>query len=120
MSEDGFLQVSEIYNLRLRSELVILSACQTARGRLENGEGILGLPRIFFYSGARSVLSTLWRIEDKSTARFMKYFYKYLTKGFDKSESLRLAKIKMIKSGYSHPFYWAGFVLNGEYSSAIF
>ena len=78
------------------------------------------LPRIFFYSGARSVISTLWRIEDKSTARFMKYFYKYLTKGFDKSESLRLAKIKMIKSGYSHPFFWAGFVLNGEYSSAIF
>jgi len=120
MTEDGFLQVSEIYNLRLKSELVILSACQTARGRLENGEGILGLPRIFFYSGARSVISTLWRIEDKSTARFMKFFYKYLTKGLDKSNSLRLAKIQMMKSGYAHPFYWAAFILNGDYSSAIF
>jgi len=120
INEDGFLQVSEIYNLRIKSELVILSACQTARGRLENGEGVLGLPRIFFYAGARSVISTLWRIEDKSTARFMKSFYKYLTKGLDKSQSLRLAKIQMIKSGYSHPFYWAAFILNGEYSSVIF
>jgi len=120
INEDGFLQVSEIYNLRLKSDLVILSACQTARGRLENGEGVLGLPRIFFYSGAHSVISTLWRIEDKSTAKLMKFFYEYLIKGLDKAQALRLAKIKMIKSGYSHPFYWAGFILNGEYSSAIF
>jgi CHAT domain-containing protein len=119
-NEDGFLQVSEIYNLRLNSELVILSACQTARGRLENGEGVLGLPRIFFYSGARSVISTLWRIEDKSTAKFMRFFYKFLNKGFDKSKSLRLAKIQMIKSGYTHPFYWAGFILNGDYASSVF
>ncbi|MBN1224366.1 MAG: CHAT domain-containing protein [Candidatus Aminicenantes bacterium] len=117
LKDDGFLQVREIYNLRLKSELVILSACQTARGKLENGEGVLGLPRIFFNSGTRSVISTLWKIDDKSTSKFMKYLYTYLNEGYDKTQSLTLAKLKMIKSGYHHPFYWAAFILNGDYSS---
>ena len=119
MEEDGFLQVSEIYNLRMASDLVILSACQTGKGRLEKGEGVLGLPRIFFYSGAKSVVSTLWKIDDKSTAIFMKHFYGFLSQGKNKAQSLRLAKLEMIKSKYSHPFYWAAFVLNGEYSSKV-
>jgi tetratricopeptide (TPR) repeat protein len=119
MEEDGFLQVSEIYNLRMASDLVILSACQTGKGRLEKGEGVLGLPRIFFYSGAKSVVSTLWKIDDKSTAIFMKHFYGFLSQGMNKAQSLRLAKLEMIKSKYSHPFYWAAFVLNGEYSSKV-
>ena len=119
LDEDGFLQVSEIYNLRMASDLVILSACQTGRGRLEKGEGVLGLPRIFFYSGAKSVLSTLWRIDDKSTSAFMSYFYGFLSQGKSKTQSLRLAKLKMIKSSYTHPFYWAAFVLNGDYASKI-
>jgi len=118
--EDGFLQVREIYNLRLNAELVVLSACQTGRGRLEYGEGVLGLPRIFFYAGARSVLSTLWSIGDKPTAIFMEFFYKYLSKGYSKAKALRLTKLKMIESKYSHPFYWAAFVLNGDYENSIF
>jgi len=120
LDEDGFLQVSEIYNLRLASDLVILSACQTGRGYLEKGEGVLGLPRIFFYSGARSVVSTLWKIDDKSTAVFMKHFYRFLSQSMDKAQALRLAKLEMIMSKYSHPFYWAAFVLNGEYSSKVY
>lgn len=119
LDEDGFLQVSEIYNLRMAADLVILSACQTGRGRLEKGEGVLGLPRIFFYSGARSVVSTLWKIDDKSTSVFMKYFYGFLSQGMDKAQSLRLAKLKMLESKYTHPFYWAAFVLNGDYASKI-
>lgn len=119
LEEDGFLQVSEIYNLRLASDLVILSACQTGRGRLEKGEGVLGLPRIFFYSGARSVISTLWKIDDKSTAIFMNHFYKFLSQNMDKAQALRLAKLNMIESKYSHPFYWAAFVLNGDHSSNV-
>ena len=118
-TEDGFLHVREIYNLRILAELVVLSACQTGKGRLERGEGILGLPRIFFYSGARSVVSTLWEIGDKSTADFMEFFYYYLTQGNDTSQALRLAKLKMIKSKYSHPFYWAAFILNGKFSTRI-
>ncbi len=119
IDEDGFLQVSEIYNLRIKSDLVILSACQTGRGSLEKSEGVLGLPRIFFYSGAKSVVSTLWRIDDKSTSVFMNYFYGFMSQGKNKAQSLRLAKLEMINSKYSHPFYWAAFVLNGDYASRV-
>jgi CHAT domain-containing protein/Tfp pilus assembly protein PilF len=115
--EDGFLLVREIYNLRLSADMIVLSACQTGRGRLENIEGVLGLPRIFFYCGARSVVSSLWKINDKSTTKFMSYFYKNLSKEQSKSEALRQAKINMIEGKYSHPFYWASFVLYGDGSS---
>jgi len=118
-SEDGFIQVRELYNLRLRADLVVLSACQTGRGRMERGEGLLGLPRIFFYAGAKSVVSTLWRINDESTAVFMNWFYNYLSEGKDKAQALQLAKLRMLDSKYSHPFYWASFVLNGDSNSVI-
>ncbi len=117
--EDGFLQVRELYNIRLEANLVVLSACHTGRGKLENGEGILGLTRMFFYSGARSVLSTLWSVHDKSTAVFMKIFYSHLAKGHKIGEALRLTKLEMMHSRFSHPYYWAGFVLNGDYDLRI-
>ncbi len=117
--EDGFLQVRELYNLRLKADLVVLSACQTGKGKLERGEGILGLPRIFFYAGAKSVILTLWRINDESTATFMNLLYRYLSKGNDKAQALRLAKLEMINSKFSHPFYWAAFVLNGDSNSKL-
>lgn len=117
--EDGFLQVREIYTLRFNADLVVLSACQTGKGLLERGEGILGLPRIFFYAGAKSVLTTLWKVNDKSTSEFMAYFYQNLSQGKDKAQALRLAKLKMLDSLYAHPFYWAAFVLNGDYNSNI-
>ena len=112
--EDGFLQVREIYSLRIKADLVVLSACQTGKGSLEGNEGILGIPSIFFYSGAKSVVSSLWKISDRSTAAFMDHFYGFLSKGKDKAQALRLAKLGMIKSKFSHPFYWAAFVLTGE------
>ncbi len=117
--EDGFLQVREIANLRLAAELVVLSACETGQGRLEQGEGVLGLSRIFFYSGARSVVSTLWKIGDKATAMFMRQFYFHLSQGLDKAQAMRLAKLRLLKSEYSHPFYWAPFELHGECLSAL-
>lgn len=117
--EDGFLQVREISNLHLAAELVVLSACQTGRGSMERGEGILGLTRIFFYSGARSVVSALWEIGDKASAEFMRQFYYHLSLKEDKANALRLAKLSMLKSKYSHPFYWAAFILHGESSSAL-
>jgi CHAT domain-containing protein len=116
--EDGFLQVREISNLRLNADLVVLSACQTGKGRLENAEGVLGLPRTFFYAGARSTISSLWKINDKSTSEIMPDFYRFLATGLGKARSLRLAKLNMLKSRFSHPFYWAAFVLNGDYLSA--
>jgi len=117
--EDGFLQIRELFNLELNSDLVVLSACQTARGKLEKGEGIIGLGKAFFYAGTRSIISTLWEINDKSTAQFMKYFYQLLVDGKPKGEALRLAKLKFINSKYGHPFYWASFVLYGDYSSSL-
>src|SRR4030043_1319523 len=117
--EEGFLQVREIANLRLAAELVVLSACGTGRGRIGKGEGILGLTRSFFYSGARSVVSSLWKIGDKATAKFMRHFYFYLSQKNNKAQALRLAKVEMLKSKYSHPFYWAPFVLYGESSSRL-
>ena len=114
--EDGFLLVREIYNLRLTADMIVLSACQTGRGKLENIEGVLGLPRIFFYCGAGSVVSSLWKINDKSTTKFMTFFYKFISEGNCRSKALRLAKIKMLKTKYAHPFYWASFVLYGDSS----
>jgi len=118
--EDGFLQVKEIYDLRIKPQLVVLSACQTGRGAIKRGEGVLGLPRVFFYAGAESILTSLWRVRDKQTAEFMKLFYECLDSGKNKSHSLQLAKKEFIKSRkYSHPFYWAPFILNGEFIDPI-
>jgi len=116
--EDGRLEVPEISRLDLQAELVVLSACQTGRGKLSRGEGIMGLAKTFFYAGARSVLSTLWNVDDESTAVFMKHFYSHLSRGLPKNEALRRAKHKMIESGYAHPYYWAPFVLSGDYASS--
>jgi len=118
--EDGFLQAYEISNLNLDADLVVLSACQSAKGPLEKGEGILGLNRVFFTSGARAVLSSLWKINDRSTAIFMDYFYGSLKKGMGIARALREAKIEMLRSRHNHPFYWAGFVLSGDAFAPIF
>jgi CHAT domain-containing protein/Tfp pilus assembly protein PilF len=112
--EDGFLQVREINSLRINADLVVLSACQTGNGPLEKGEGLLGLNRTFFQAGARAVLSTLWPINDQSTAALMCDFYKFLVQGQAKNEALRNAKMRMLESTRCHPFYWAGFVLHGD------
>ena len=116
-AEDGFLQVNEILNLKLHADLVVLSACQTGLGRLRKGEGIIGLARAFMYAGSSSVLVSLWNINDGATADLMRQFYTCLAKGVGKSESLRLAKLAMLQSPrrlYSHPYYWASFVLIGN------
>lgn len=86
---------------------------------MEKGEGISGLSRAFLYAGAESILVSLWNINDKSTALFMTYFYKYLTRGESKAQALRLAKIKMMESKYCHPYYWAAFVLIGDFNSPV-
>ncbi len=115
LKEDGFLQAREISRLRLPADLVVLSACRTARGRPMAGEGIQGLAQAFFHAGARSVLATLWDIEDAPTAYFIERFYHHLSLGKSKSESLRTAKLDLIsRDGLEHPSRWAGFILIGE------
>jgi CHAT domain-containing protein len=117
--ESGILTLEEMYDLRMAAELVVLSACQTGHGRIITNEGVLGLPRVFFYAGAASVVSSLWSIEDKATASFMTSFYRGLLAGQSKAEALRAAKADFIRSKYGHPYYWAAFVLTGDYSSSI-
>lgn len=112
--EDGSLQPREIYNLKLNSDLVVLSACQTGKGKLEKGEGVMGLVNAFLNTGSKSVISSLWNINDRSTAHFMKYFYQNIIDGKSKAEALKLAKIEMINSKFSHPYYWAAFILMGD------
>jgi CHAT domain-containing protein/Flp pilus assembly protein TadD len=117
--EDGFLQAREIYDLSLKADLVVLSACQTAAGKMEKGEGIQGLARAFFCAGSRSVVASLWNVNDASTARFMRTYYEYLTRGRTKQEALRLTKIKMSRSPGSRPFHWAAFILIGEGGAGV-
>ena len=117
--DDGFLQMREIYGLDLNADLVVLSACQTAAGRLERSEGPMGLSRPFFFAGARSVIASLWPINDRSTVTFMHDFYAGLLGGCPADEALRSAKSKMLKTHHwAHPFYWASFLLQGDPSAA--
>ena len=116
--QDGFLRLLQIYNLRLRADVVVLSACQTALGRDLRGEGLVGLTRGFLYAGARSVLASLWEVDDESTAELMKRFYHaLLSEGRPPAAALRAAQLEMAHDKrWAAPFYWAGFVLQGEWN----
>ena len=119
--EDGFLQMREIFNLRMNADLVTLSACQTGLGQFIRGEGIEGLSRAFFYAGAASVLMSLWAVNDEATYQLMERFYRHLMGAETPMNALRQAKLEMIGSGVlSHPYYWAGFILNGKADAVIF
>lgn len=115
--EDGFLKASEIYNLEMNADLVVLSACQSGLGKMVRGEGIIGLTRAFMYAGTPSVLASLWSVSDASTTLLMQRFYENLiTEKLSKTDALNKAQISMIKDEqYSHPFFWAPFVLNGDW-----
>jgi len=119
--EDGFLQMREIYNLKLNSDLVTLSACQTGLGQFIRGEGIEGINRAFFYAGSSSVLMSLWAVNDQATYQLMERFYTYLRSSESIMNSLRRAKLEMINSDIlSHPYYWAGFIVSGKADQIIF
>ncbi|HEX3085267.1 MAG TPA: CHAT domain-containing tetratricopeptide repeat protein [Pyrinomonadaceae bacterium] len=117
-SNDGFLRTDEIFNLKLGSPLVMLSACETGLGKEKRGEGVIGLTRAFMYAGAPTVGVSLWSVADKSTANLMTDFYKRLLGATPQSPgaAMRDAQLAMINGKqYSAPFYWAPFVLVGEW-----
>ncbi|RMD59447.1 CHAT domain-containing protein [Candidatus Parcubacteria bacterium] len=121
-SEDGFLQTYEIFNLPLRADLVVLSACNTAVGRLKRGEGLMSLARAFFSSGARSLVASLWNVNDEATATLMRLFYRNLKAGMKLNVALQQAKIEFLstaREGRSDPFYWAPFILIGRPDQVI-
>ena len=116
-TNDGFLRTDEIFNLKLGTPLVMLSACETGLGKEKRGEGVIGLTRAFMYAGAPTVGVSLWSVADKSTADLMTDFYKRLLTGSSSpAASMRAAQVAMIDGKkYSAPFYWAPFVLVGEW-----
>jgi len=128
---DGLLQTYEIFNFETQADLVALSACETGLGQLKRGEGVVGLTRAFMYAGAPSLLVSLWSVSDESTAELMVEFYQHLQAGRNKGAALRQAKLALmgqrketgyqdkygnvIYMSYAHPFFWAPFVLLGDW-----
>jgi CHAT domain-containing protein/predicted negative regulator of RcsB-dependent stress response len=119
-TRDGFVRTDEVFNLRLGSPLVMLSACETGLGKEKRGEGVMGLTRAFMYAGAPTVGVSLWSVADKSTADLMTDFYQRLlstSAASTTSGALRGAQLAMISGKkYSAPFYWAPFVLVGDWN----
>ncbi len=118
---DGLMPLPDIYTLDLSAELIVLSACQTAVGKDIKGEGLVGLTHSFMSAGAKSVVASLWNVDDRATALLMADFYEgILQKGMTPAAALRSAKLKMMnRKQWSSPYYWAGFVLQGEYTNHI-
>lgn len=113
--EDGILYSGETYNLDLNADLLVLSACQTGAGKIVKGEGLMALTRGFFYSGARNIVASLWKVYDEHTSRLMVEFYREIAAGKSYSAALREAKLKMIANPETAaPQSWAGFVLIGR------
>lgn len=110
------LYARDIYGLPLNSDLVVLSACETALGQYRDGEGVIGLTRAFTCAGARNVVASLWAVNDASTKDLMLDFYAEIGKGASYNIALTKAKRQFIQKHreYGHPYYWAGFVLHGR------
>lgn len=112
---DGRLSVEDIFGLNLNADLIVLSACQTGLGKLTAGDGLVGLNQAFVFAGTRQLVSTLWRVDDLSTALLFKYFYRNL-EGQDRAEALRRAQIRLrSRPEFQHPAHWAGVVLSGDW-----
>jgi len=110
------LTAREIFNLKLNSELITLSACETGINDRSSGDELIGLTRAFIYAGAPSVIVSLWKVNALSTQELMVKFYKLLKKGKDKATALQEAQKKIMDNEkYSHPYYWAPFVLVGDW-----
>jgi CHAT domain-containing protein/tetratricopeptide (TPR) repeat protein len=115
--QNGFLRLHDIYNLDLRADLVVLSACNTALGKEVRGEGLVGLARGFMYSGAKRVLASLWKVDDEATGELMKRVYRnMLAENLPPAAALREAQVSMWREKqWSAPFYWSAFSLQGDW-----
>jgi len=115
--ENEFLYVSDIYNMQLKADLVVLSACETALGELNEGEGSISLARSFSYAGAKSIFTTLWSVNDQATSALVENFYYNLKQGMPKDQALQKAKTMFLAAGNhetSHPFLWSPYILIGD------
>ncbi|MCL4298821.1 MAG: tetratricopeptide repeat protein [Anaerolineae bacterium] len=111
---DGWLTVGEVYGLDLKkTDLVVLSACETNLGDLSEGDELVGLTRAFMFAGTPSVIASLWNVEDEATSLLMERFYTHLKDGIGKAEALRQAQLE-VREKDPNPYYWAAFVLSGD------
>jgi CHAT domain-containing protein len=119
--QNGLLPLHDIYSLDLSAELTVLSACQTALGKDISGEGLVGLTHSFISAGSKSVVASLWKVDDRATSNLMTGFYEsLLQQGMSTGAALRAAKLKTMKEKqWRAPYFWAGFVLQGEYTNHI-
>jgi CHAT domain-containing protein len=122
-AEDGLLEAWELMNLDLKADLVVLSACQTARGRAASGEGMIGLTWALFVAGCPTTVASQWSVKSDSTKELMIEFHRQLQSAIrnpqskiTKAEALRQAMVKMVRrqDNYKYPHFWAGFVLAGD------
>jgi CHAT domain-containing protein len=116
-AQDGVLRLHDIYELHLPAELVVLSACNTALGKPVRGEGLVGIVRGFMYAGAKRVVASLWKVDDLATGEMMKRFYRgMLEEGLSPAAALRQAQVSLWRQEWRRsPYYWAAFVLQGEW-----
>jgi CHAT domain-containing protein/Tfp pilus assembly protein PilF len=117
MPQNGFLRLHDVFNLNLKAELVVLSACKTGLGEEVKGEGLVGLTRGFMYAGSPRVVVSLWSVDDQATSELMKAFYqKMLQQGLKPAAALRTAQLEIWRTKkYAAPYYWAAFTLQGEW-----
>ncbi|ERT05964.1 TPR repeat family protein [Lyngbya aestuarii BL J] len=117
----GFLQLSDIFNLTLSADLVVLSACQTGIGQDIRGEGLVSLTRGFMYAGAERIVVSLWAVADDSTSELMQNYYrKILETDSNPAKAMRETQLEMIQSNnYNSPYYWAPFVFQGEWKTGL-
>jgi CHAT domain-containing protein len=116
-SQEGFLSAGEVFNLKLSADLVVLSGCRTALGKQMRGEGVVGLTRAFMYAGTSRVLASLWSVDDAATATLMTRFYEgILAGGLSPARALQRAQLAVAgQRQWRHPYYWAGFQLQGDW-----
>ncbi len=116
-AREGFLGLGDIYNLHLGADLVVLSGCETALGKQVRGEGLVGLTQGFLYAGAKQIVASLWRVEDRATAELMSRFYRgLLLEGRPPATALRLAQLAIRRDKrWRLPYYWSGFVAQGDW-----
>jgi len=107
------LSLYEIAGMRIRARLVVLSACETGLGTLQRGDEITGLTRTFLTAGADTVVASLWKVSDESTAMLMQHFYQGMAHGLTPAAALRVSALS-VRARYPHPFYWAAFVVTGR------
>jgi CHAT domain-containing protein len=121
-NEDGLLEAHEMMKLNLHADMVVLSACETGRGRIGAGEGLIGMSWALFVAGSATTIASQWKVESASTNELMLEFHRNLKSGSEdaqmqitKARALQQAALKLMRDGrYAHPFYWAGFVVMGD------